>query len=109
MNVECKEIQSMVEPFLAGKLNGPDTDRFINHVKTCKNCMDELEVYHVIYSVVDQLDKDDADDNSDYIKTLNEKLINAKKANNRKKDRFLWLLVFILTIIAGLAVWYFLL
>ncbi|MCR5725914.1 MAG: hypothetical protein K6G24_00460 [Lachnospiraceae bacterium] len=74
MKKECAMYQSMVEPFLEGKLSGSNRSDFIEHVKSCKVCHEELEIYHVIYSVLDELDTDSGKETSNYMASLEKKL-----------------------------------
>ena len=69
MKKECMEYQSMVEPFLEGKLSGSNRQGFIEHVRRCKVCHEELEIYHVIYSVLDEINTDTGEETTNYMET----------------------------------------
>jgi hypothetical protein len=77
------ENQSMVEPFLEGKLSGSNRQGFIEHVRRCKVCHEELEIYHVIYSVLDEINTDTGKETTNYMETLERKLGSASKADSR--------------------------
>lgn len=83
MKKECMEYQSMVEPFLEGKLSGSNRQDFIEHVRRCKVCHEELEIYHVIYSVLDEINTDTGKETNNYMETLERKLGSASKADSR--------------------------
>jgi hypothetical protein len=83
MKKECMEYQSMVEPFLEGKLSGSNRQGFIEHVRRCKVCHEELEIYHVIYSVLDEINTDTGKETTNYMETLERKLGSASKADSR--------------------------
>lgn len=83
MKKECMEYQSMVEPFLEGKLSGSNRQDFIEHVRHCKVCHEELEIYHVIYSVLDEINTDTGKETNNYMETLERKLGSASKADSR--------------------------
>lgn len=83
MKKECMEYQSMVEPFLEGKLSGSNRQDFIEHVRRCKVCHEELEIYHVIYSVLDEINTDTGKETTNYMETLERKLGSASKADSR--------------------------
>ena len=74
MKKECAMYQSMVEPFLEGKLPGSQRQGFIEHVRRCKVCHEELEIYHVIYSVLDELEKNPDKETTNYMASLEKKL-----------------------------------
>ena len=74
MKKECAMYQSMVEPFLEGKLTGTSRQGFVEHMRHCKICHEELEIYHVIYSVLDELEKDSGKETTNYMATLEKKL-----------------------------------
>jgi hypothetical protein len=83
MKKECMEYQSMVEPFLEGKLSGSNRQGFLEHVRRCKVCHEELEIYHVIYSVLDEINTDSGKETTNYMETLERKLGSASKADSR--------------------------
>ena len=83
MKKECSLYQSMVEPFLEGKLSGSQRQSFIEHVKSCKVCHEDLEIYHVIYSVLEELDKDSGRETTNYMASLEKKLGSASKNESR--------------------------
>ncbi len=83
MKKECMEYQSMVEPFLEGKLSGSNRQGFLEHVRRCKVCHEELEIYHVIYSVLDEINTDTGKETTNYMETLERKLGSASKADSR--------------------------
>jgi hypothetical protein len=74
MKKECTRYQSLVEPFLEGKLTGFERQSFVEHMKKCKICHEELEIYHVIYSVVDELNDDSGEETNNYMATLEKRL-----------------------------------
>ena len=68
MKKECMEYQSMVEPFLEGKLSGSNRQGFIEHV---------------IYSVLDEINTHTGKETTNYMETLERKLGSASKADSR--------------------------
>ena len=83
MKKECMQFQSMVEPFLEGKLPGSSRQSFIEHVRKCKVCHEELEIYHVIYSVLDELNNEKDQETTNYMQTLEKKLGTASKSDSK--------------------------
>lgn len=82
MKEECARYQSMVEPFLDGKLSGSLRVNFIEHVKSCRVCHEELEIYHVIYSVLDELNEDSGKETTNYMASLEKKLGSGSKSDS---------------------------
>ena len=83
MKKECAMYQSMVEPFLEGKLQSSARQGFVEHVRHCKVCHEELEIYHVIYSVLDELEKDSGKETTNYMATLEKKLGSGAGSDSR--------------------------
>jgi hypothetical protein len=54
----CIDTQRLITPFIQGELDIDQLEEFINHVKSCPDCMEELEVYYVLISGMKQLDED---------------------------------------------------
>jgi hypothetical protein len=54
----CIDTQRLITPFIQGELDIDQLEEFVNHVKSCPNCMEELEVYYVLISGMKQLDED---------------------------------------------------
>lgn len=66
--MDCREAQSLIIPFIEGKLNDEQNTVFIDHVEHCSECYDELEVYFIALSGIRQLDGD----GSDYIQDISD-------------------------------------
>ncbi|MCR4891689.1 MAG: zf-HC2 domain-containing protein [Lachnospiraceae bacterium] len=43
-NLTCKDVESLMQPFLENKLKPRETRLLLNHVENCKECEDELEI-----------------------------------------------------------------
>lgn len=54
----CKEAQAMVIPYINQELTIEETEAFLEHVKTCKECKEELEIYYIAMVGVRQLDSE---------------------------------------------------
>lgn len=83
MKKECMSFQSMVEPFLEGKLSGSSRQSFIEHVRKCKVCREELEIYHVIYSVLDELNNESGKETTNYMESLEVKLGSTSNGDSK--------------------------
>lgn len=54
----CQEAERMVTPYINDDLTGDDTERFLDHIASCKNCQEELEIYYMVDVGLRQLDQD---------------------------------------------------
>lgn len=57
--MDCREAQALIVPFIEGKLNDEQNEKFIQHIENCSDCYDELEVYYIVMVGVKQLDEDE--------------------------------------------------
>lgn len=53
----CQEAERMVTPYINDQLTGDETEAFLEHIETCKNCQEELEIYFMVDVGLKQLDK----------------------------------------------------
>ncbi len=56
--MDCREAQAWIVPFIEGKLNDEQNEKFIEHIENCSECYDELEVYYIVIVGTKQLDED---------------------------------------------------
>ena len=80
------EIQNIIMPFINRELNDDELEEFLDHVRTCSECMEELEVYYTLVTSMKQLDEDQelSDDyRQDLIDLLDDSYEQIK--NNKKK------------------------
>lgn len=54
--MNCLEAQRLIRPFLYRKLSGRLTERFLDHVEHCPDCMEELGIYHTIMVALNEND-----------------------------------------------------
>ena len=88
--MDCREAQSLIIPFIEGKLNDEQNTIFIDHVEHCSDCYDELEVYFIALSGIRQLDGDGADyiqDISDFKGALKKYIEYKKTTVNKHRSR----------------------
>ncbi len=80
----CTEIQKQIMPFINKELDDDELDKFLFHVKTCSECMEELEVYYTLITSMRQLDEDH-ELSSDYRQNLINLLEKTEEGINNKK------------------------
>ncbi len=84
--MECQEAQAMIVPFIEGRLDDEQTERFIEHVEQCSDCYDELEVYYIVMVGVKQLDEEN-DPIVDFNGDLKKYIAYKKEELNKKHMR----------------------
>ena len=57
----CQEAQRMIPRYIKKELTRQETDDFLTHVMSCKECYDELEIYYTIDAALRELDGDTED------------------------------------------------
>lgn len=82
----CGEFQSLILPFINGKLGIRKKEEFIEHILSCKECKEELEIYYIIINCVKELD-DDEKFTDDYDKSYREFIENTRKGIKSYKNR----------------------
>lgn len=46
--MNCKDTDKMIPLFLTDQLNNKDLDKFLSHVDTCEECMEELTIQYLV-------------------------------------------------------------
>ena len=89
--MDCREAQALIVPFIEGKLNDEQNEKFIEHIEGCSDCYDELEVYYFVMVGVKQLDEDEhilvdfKGDLKKYIATKKEAIARKHSRRTRRK------------------------
>ncbi len=81
------ETQRMIMPFINKQLKGVELEKFLFHMKTCKECMEELEVYYTLITSMKQLDEDE-ELSSDYHKDLIDLLETTEDKIKQKRNKY---------------------
>ena len=55
-DVNCQEAQRMITRYIRKELTRSETDEFLAHVMSCRDCYEELEVYYTIDVGLKELD-----------------------------------------------------
>lgn len=89
--MNCIEVQRLMMPFIDNKLSMEQLEEFMEHIKSCPDCMEELEVHYILLTGMRRLDADkELSDNfhEDFIELLHEneeKIIHYKFSHIRKR------------------------
>lgn len=54
----CQEAERMVTPYINNELTGVETEAFLGHLESCKQCQEELEIYFMVDVGIKELDED---------------------------------------------------
>ena len=96
----CREIRGMIPAYLEGKLTDRQTDRLLEHVKSCRTCYEELEMNFMVDCTVRYLDGDpSAPESFDMQPLLKEKMEDDRaKIKWNRRIRRLRTVIFLLTV-----------
>jgi hypothetical protein len=89
--MNCIEVQRLMMPFIDNKLSMEQLEEFMQHIRSCPDCMEELEVHYILLTGMRRLDADkELSDNfhEDFIELLSEyeeKIVHYKFAHIRKR------------------------
>ncbi len=98
--MNCEEVHQNFDAFIGDRLSVNDTDEFIRHVSSCRDCYDELEVYYMIQAVTGEL-KEDLE-SYDLVHLLSDKLAERRRyVRRRQRMHFVFALLAALLLIAA--------
>ncbi|MCD7762242.1 MAG: zf-HC2 domain-containing protein [Lachnospiraceae bacterium] len=82
--MKCNEARRMVVPFVKKELSERDMERFLAHVESCPDCMDELDFYFMVYNALDAMDSGEQHE-YDFKKKLEEEMRASRHAIWKRK------------------------
>lgn len=56
--MDCKEVRSLVMPFIKEEIPEEKLEPFLKHISNCKDCYEELEIYYTVHAGIQGLDQD---------------------------------------------------
>ncbi|MCR5626938.1 MAG: zf-HC2 domain-containing protein [Lachnospiraceae bacterium] len=71
MTEECKEIESLMQPYLEDRLSYKELKKFVDHINTCSECKDELEIRFLLEGGLSILENGDT---VDLVRIMNERI-----------------------------------
>lgn len=86
--MDCKETQRCISLFLEEKMDRRTEQRFVEHVRSCRECMEELTIEYLFNIAIERLENAEV---FDVEKELEEKLnraVNRKKVHGQLKAGF---------------------
>lgn len=91
ISMNCKDTEKMIPAFLQDDLSGKELRQFIEHIDSCKECMEELSIQ---FLVAEGLERLESGNNFNLKNALAEKMAGAKydaNVNYTLKQILLWL------------------
>lgn len=55
--LDCKDYEKLIPDFLADKLDSETAEKFIAHIETCKECMEEVSIQFLITEGMNRLEQ----------------------------------------------------
>ena len=101
-DLNCKEVQRQLVPYINGELQEKAEEEFVRHVRHCPDCYEELEVYATVFAGIRQLDG--AEEKIDYRTLVEDTLENSEE--DAKDERFFALYSFLLKTAATASLFY---
>lgn len=86
--MDCKETQRCISLFLEEKMDIRTEQKFVEHVRSCRECMEELTIEYLFNIAIERLENAEV---FDVEKELEEKLnraVNRKKVHGQLKAGF---------------------
>ncbi len=56
--MECREAERLVMPYIQDQLSGQELEDFLEHVEGCPGCQEELEIYFTVEVGLKQLEEE---------------------------------------------------
>lgn len=103
--MNCKEAKSLIQPYIDRRLPEGKMPQFLEHMETCKDCLDDLQVQYAICTAIDQLNRgeDFSDDyNTEVLQGLAKE--RARLLRHSRKMSFLRVVTFLLFLVSGFAI-----
>ncbi len=57
----CRETEQLIEPFIQHTLSSEEKRGFLEHVRSCQECMEELEICYMVHVGLVGIDNDTLD------------------------------------------------
>ncbi len=88
--MDCKETQRCIHLFLRDELDGGTAQEFVEHVRSCNECMEELTIEYLLSEGMSRLENaDDIDVKKELGEMLNRTMARVKRKKQLKAGLFL--------------------
>ncbi len=88
--MDCKETQHCIHLFLRDELDGSTAQKFVEHVHSCNECMEELTIEYLLSEGMSRLENaDDIDVQKELEEMLDRTIIRVRRKKQLKAGLFL--------------------
>lgn len=88
--MDCKETQHCIQLFLKDELDDDTAQKFVEHVRSCNECMEELTIEYLLSEGMSRLENaDDIDVQKELEEMLNRTIVRVKRKKQLKAGLFL--------------------
>lgn len=88
--MDCKETQHCIQLFLKDELEDDTAQKFVEHVRSCNECMEELTIEYLLSEGMSRLENaDDIDVQKELEEMLNRTMVRVKRKKQLKAGLFL--------------------
>lgn len=88
--MDCKETQHCIQLFLKDELDDDTAQKFVEHVRSCNECMEELTIEYLLSEGMSRLENaDDIDVQKELEEMLNRTMVRVKRKKQLKAGLFL--------------------
>lgn len=102
IRMDCKEVQKCIRLFFADELDIGEAKKFVDHVCSCKDCMEELTIEYLLSEGMSRLENaDDIDVERELEERLNRVLSRKRMHSQLKTGLFLVILILICIFLLG--------
>lgn len=96
--MECRETQRCAQAFLKNELDRRTAEKFVEHIQSCEECMEELTIEYLLLEGISRLENaDDIDVKSELEERLN-RVTHHKKVYSQLKAGLFLLVAVLLSI-----------
>lgn len=90
VSMDCKETQRYIQLFLKDELDDGIAQKFVEHVRSCNECMEELTIEYLLSEGMSRLENaDDIDVQKELEEMLNRTMVRVKRKKQLKAGLFL--------------------
>ncbi len=90
VSMDCKETQHCIQLFLKDELDDGAAQKFVEHVRSCNECMEELTIEYLLSEGMSRLENaDDIDVQKELEEMLNRTMARVRRKKQLKAGLFL--------------------
>lgn len=100
--MDCKETQRCIQIFLKDELEDDIAQKFVEHVRSCNECMEELTIEYLLSEGMSRLENaDDIDVQKELEDMLNRTMARVKRKKQLKAGLFLLISMLLCMLLLG--------